>query len=49
MLQVNHIAGNGVCESLPDSALRAAVVLDTVLGEFYGGRDGSFWERTVGR
>ncbi len=43
---VGELAGRGgSCPSTGHSALRASVVIDRVLGGYYGGREDAFWER----
>jgi predicted dehydrogenase len=42
---VDALRGQGVCESTGESAARTSRVMDEVLAGFYGGRDGTYWER----
>lgn len=37
----------GSCPSKGDNAIRCAQHMDTVLSEYYGGRDDNFWERPI--
>ncbi|CAE8625471.1 unnamed protein product, partial [Polarella glacialis] len=40
------VAGDrGLCPSSAESALRTATYIDSILQDFYGGRQGAFWER----
>ena len=43
---VDELLGSGRCASTGESAARTAKVMDSVLEEYYGGRDDAFWERT---
>ncbi len=40
-----ELHGNGQCASTGQSAIRTAQVMDTVLTDYYGGRDDAFWLR----
>lgn len=42
---VDELRGNGQCPSTGQSAWRTSEVMDTVLTEYYGGRDDEFWKR----
>ena len=42
---VDALRGEGSCPSTGETAARTSRVMDEVLGEFYGGREGAFWER----
>jgi 1,5-anhydro-D-fructose reductase (1,5-anhydro-D-mannitol-forming) len=42
---VDALRGKGSCPSTGETAARTSLVMDTVLGRFYGGRDDAFWER----
>ena len=42
---VDDLLGRGTCPSTGASARRTTVLMDQVLGAYYGGRDDAFWER----
>ena len=42
---VDELLGTGQCPSTGETALRTAVVMDTVLDSYYGGRADDFWTR----
>ncbi|HUZ17874.1 MAG TPA: Gfo/Idh/MocA family oxidoreductase [Spirochaetia bacterium] len=42
---VNSLRGTATCSSTGESAARTALVMDTVLSEYYGGRGDAFWSR----
>ncbi len=42
---VDELHGKGVCPSTGVTAARTALVMDTVLKSFYGGREDAFWAR----
>jgi 1,5-anhydro-D-fructose reductase (1,5-anhydro-D-mannitol-forming) len=42
---VDELHGKGACPSTGVTASRTALVMDTVLNGFYGGRDDDFWAR----
>ena len=42
---VEELHGKGSCPSTGVTAARTALVMDTVLNSFYGGRDDAFWTR----
>ncbi|MCC6554145.1 MAG: Gfo/Idh/MocA family oxidoreductase [Polyangiaceae bacterium] len=42
---VDELRGKSLCPSTGESAARTSHVMDTVLGEYYGGRDDAFWHR----
>jgi len=42
---VDELNGKGACPSTGVTASRTALVMDTVLNSFYGGRDDAFWPR----
>jgi len=42
---VDDLLGRGKCESTGESGARTNRVLDVALSEYYGGRDGAFWDR----
>lgn len=42
---VDELQGTGKCPSTAESAGRTALVMDTVLAEYYSGRDDEFWKR----
>ncbi len=41
---VDALRGTGSCSSTGETAARTSRVMDEVLGAFYGGREGAFWE-----
>jgi 1,5-anhydro-D-fructose reductase (1,5-anhydro-D-mannitol-forming) len=44
---VDELRGQGEALSTGESALRTMQVMDTVLGDYYGGRDDDFWNRPL--
>lgn len=42
---VDDLLGRGNCPSSGESAARTSLVMDTVLADYYAGRDDAFWER----
>jgi predicted dehydrogenase len=42
---VSELLGIGICPSTGASAARTSKIIDTVLWDFYGGRDDEFWMR----
>lgn len=42
---VNNLRGLGDCPSTGESAARTSQLMDTVLSDYYGGRDDAFWTR----
>ncbi len=42
---VDDLLGRGQCPSTGETAARTAKVMDTVLADYYGGRDDEFWLR----
>ena len=42
---VSHLNGRGRCPSTGHTATRTSEVIDTVLADYYSGRDDSFWTR----
>jgi predicted dehydrogenase len=42
---VDELLGRGSCPSTGASARRTSAVMDTVLGDYYGGRADAFWNR----
>ncbi len=42
---VDELLGKGKCPSTAETALRTSEVMDTVLADYYGGRDDAFWDR----
>lgn len=42
---VDELLGRGTCPSTGETAARTAKVMDTVLADYYGGRDDEYWLR----
>ena len=42
---VDHLNGRGQCASTGHTATRTAQVMDTVLSDYYKGREDAFWAR----
>ena len=42
---VDELNGAGRCPSTGETAARTSGVVDTVLNDYYGGRDDAFWDR----